>query len=115
MDAHTLALDLDKSPSESHVTIRRGDRSGTTISASITDHGSAASMSGATARLVAPGPGGPISVSATWSGGIATATVTDGDVPASWHTDNAYFELHHGGRTYSTSSFSLTVLDGGEQ
>lgn len=114
MNTFELSLDLDKRSTLQGITIRRGDSDGTTVRASIFDHGSVANLTGATAYLVIRLPDGEhyYRKAATVGTGIVTTTINEAEAASAvGSTKLAYFEISQGGSEYSTSSFAVRVLN----
>ena len=114
MNTFELSLDLDKRSTLQGITIRRGDSDGTTVRASIFDHGSVANLTGATAYLVIRLPDGEhyYRKAATVGTGIVTTTINEAEAASAvGSTKLAYFEISQGGSEYSTSSFAVKVLN----
>lgn len=112
MNVQTIALDLSKSGPGPCVAVGQGDASGTTIAAEIYDGGAPADLSGSTAYLVAllPDRKHYYRGSCTVSGSTASCTVDEEKLCAvAGYTDEAYFTVAKGGRTYSTQRFSIEI------
>lgn len=116
MNTFNLQLDLDKSTVVQVVTIRQGDTDGTTIAATVYDHGAAADLSGISSAYIEfalPDGEHYYRSTATVSGNVVTALV-DEDEAASvpGRACNAYFSLidSTNGIEYSTASFVVAVL-----
>lgn len=114
MNTYDLTLDLSKRGPFQSVPIRQGDKNGTTIRATITDHGNAVSTSGLTARFVMRLPDNEhyYRETATLSGSTATVTIDEAQAAsAAGRTDVAYFQLLQGTDVIaSTESFTVVVL-----
>lgn len=114
MNTFDLTLDLSKRGPFQSVPIRQGDKSGTTIRATITDHGVAVSTSGLTSRFVMRLPDNEhyYRETATLSGSTATVTIDEAQAAsAAGRTDVAYFQLLQGTDVIaSTESFTVIVL-----
>lgn len=114
MNTFDLTLDLSKRGLVQTVTIRQGDQNATTIVATITDHGEAASTSGMTARFCMRLPNGTeyYRKAATLSGNVATVTIDEAQAASVvGRTDTAYFQLLQGSTVVaSTESFTVIVL-----
>lgn len=114
MNTFDLTLDLSKRGPFQSVPIRQGDKSGTTIRATITDHGVAVSTSGLTSRFVMRLPDNEhyYRETATLSGSTATVTIDEAQAAsAAGRTDTAYFQLLQGTDVIaSTESFTVIVL-----
>lgn len=114
MNTFDLTLDLSKRGPFQSVPIRQGDKNGTIIRATITDHGVAVSMSGLTARFVMRLPDNEhyYRETATLSGSTATVTIDEAQAAsAAGRTDVAYFQLLQGTDVIaSTESFTVVVL-----
>lgn len=116
MNTFNLQLDLDKSTVVQVVTLRQGDIDGTTISATVYDHGELADLSGISSAYVEfalPDGTHYYRGSATVSGSVVTALVDESQaasVPG--RACNAYFSLIDAttGNEYSTASFVVAVL-----
>lgn len=114
MNTFNLTLDLNKSRASSPVRLRQGDKSGTTITALILDHGATADLTGMTAQLVMELPDGTqyYRKSASVSGNVVTVVVdesTAASVPG--RTANAYIQTLQGTTVKaSTGSFVVEVL-----
>lgn len=114
MNTFELSLDLDKHTTIQGITIRRGDSDGTTVRASILDHGSVANLTGATAYLVMRLPDGLhyYRKAATVGTGTVTTTINEAEAASAvGSTKLAYFQISQGGSEYSTSSFAVKVLN----
>ncbi len=114
MNTFDLTLDLSKRGPFQSVPIRQGDKNGTIIRATITDHGVAVSTSGLTARFVMRLPDNEhyYRETATLSGSTATVTIDEAQAAsAAGRTDVAYFQLLQGTDVIaSTESFTVIVL-----
>ena len=116
MNTFNLTLDLAKAKQRQQQTIfvRQGDQNGTTIVATITDHGAAAATSGMTARFQMRLPDGThyYRKSASLSGNVATVTLDEAQAASAvGRTDTAYFQLLQGSTVVaSTESFTVIVL-----
>lgn len=114
MNTFDITLDLSKRGVIQTVQIRQGDTNGTTIVATITDHGVAASTSGLTARFQMKLPDGThyYRKAATLSGNVATVTLDEAQAASVvGRTDTAYFQLLQGSTVVaSTESFTVIVL-----
>ena len=114
MNTFDLTLDLSKRGVIQTVQIRQGDTNGTTIAATITDHGVAVSTSGMTARFQMRLPNGTeyYRKAATLSGNTATVTIDEAQAASAvGRTDVAYFQLLQGSTVVaSTESFTFVVL-----
>lgn len=114
MNTFDLTLDLSKRGVIQTVPIRQGDTNGTTIVATITDHGVAASTSGLTARFQMRLPDGThyYRKAATLSGNVATVALDEAQAASAvGRTDTAYFQLLQGSTVVaSTESFTVIVL-----
>lgn len=116
MNTFNLTLDLAKAKQRQQQTIfvRQGDQNGTTIVATITDHGVAASTSGLTARFQMRLPDGThyYRKAASLSGNVATVTLDEAQAASAvGRTDTAYFQLLQGSTVVaSTESFTVIVL-----
>lgn len=116
MNTFNLALDLAKAKQRQQQTIfvRQGDQNGTTIVATITDHGVAASTSGMTARFQMRLPDGThyYRKAASLSGNVATVALDEAQAASAvGRTDVAYFQLLQGSTVVaSTESFTVIVL-----
>lgn len=112
-NTRTLELDISKEGTGDCIKVGQGDAGGTTINALIYDNGAEFALSGATVWLVVMLPNrrnyyrGQCSV----SGNTATITVDEAKlcgVPG--YTDEAYFTITTGGKTYSTERFAIEIL-----
>lgn len=116
MNEYALTLDLAKAKQRQQQTIfvRQGDKNATTIVATITDHGVAASTSGMTARFSMRLPNGTeyYRKAASLSGNTATVTIDETQAASAvGRTDVAYFQLLQGSTVVaSTESFTVVVL-----
>ena len=116
MNEYALTLDLAKAKQRQQQTIfvRQGDRNATTIVATITDHGVAASTAGMAARFAMRLPNGTeyYRKTATLSGNTATVTIDEAQAASAvGRTDVAYFQLLQGSTVVaSTESFTVIVL-----
>ena len=116
MNEYALTLDLAKAKQRQQQTIfvRQGDRNATTIVATVTDHGVAASTSGLTARFQMRLPDGThyYRKAASLSGNVATVTLDEAQAASAvGRTDVAYFQLLQGTTVVaSTESFTVVVL-----
>lgn len=114
MNTFNLTLDLSKRGVIQTVQIRQGDQNGTTIVATITDHGVAASTTGLTARFSMRLPDGThyYRKAASLSGNVATVTLDEAQAASAvGRTDVAYFQLLQGSTVVaSTESFTVIVL-----
>ena len=114
MNTFQLRLDLDKSTVIQVVTIRQGDTDGTTIVATIYDHGELADLSGmdgAELEFTLPDGTHYYRKAATIGGSTLTVLVDEtqaASVPG--RACNAYFSLTDGESEYSTASFIVQVL-----
>ena len=116
MNEYALTLDLAKAKQRQQQTIfvRQGDRNATTIVATVTDHGVAASTSGLTARFQMRLPDGThyYRKAASLSGNVATVTLDEAQAASAvGRTAVAYFQLLQGTTVVaSTESFTVVVL-----
>lgn len=116
MNTFKLALDLDKATRIQVVTIRQGDAEGTTITATVRDHGELADLSaitGAEVEFKLPDGEHYYRKAATIDASASTLTVlVDEEQAASvpGRACNAYFSLSDGTHEYSTASFVVVVL-----
>ena len=114
MNTFEIRLDLDKSTRVQVVTIRQGDVDGTTVSATVYDHGALADLSGISSAYIEfalPDGTHYYRGSASVSGSVVTALVDESQaasVPG--RACNAYFSLSDGTHEYSTASFVVAVL-----
>lgn len=114
MNTFNLRLDLDKSTVVQVVTLRQGDVDGTTVSATVYDHGELADLSGISSAYIEfalPDGTHYYRGGATVSGSVVTALVDEShaaSVPG--RACNAYFSLTSGANEYSTASFVVAVL-----
>ena len=113
MNTFNLRLDLDKAPTlPLWVTIRQGDKNGTTISASIYDHGTLLAGS-YNARIAFQLPDGEhyYRKDATFSSGVATVTIDETEAASVTGNTVGYFEILSGSTVIaSTASFGIHVL-----
>lgn len=113
MNTFNLRLDLDKAPTlPLWVTIRQGDMNGTTISASIYDHGTLLTGS-YNARIAFRLPDGEhyYRKDATFSSGVATVTIDETEAASVTGNTVGYFEILSGSTVIaSTASFGIHVL-----
>lgn len=116
MNEFTVRLDLAKGRARQQQTVfvRQGDKNATTIVATITDHGVAASTTGLTARFSMRLPDGThyYRKPASLSGNTATVTIDEAQAASVvGRTDVAYFQLLQGTDVIaSTESFTVIVL-----
>lgn len=116
MNEFTVRLDLAKGKARQQQTVfvRQGDKNATTIVATITDHGAAASTSGMTARFSMRLPNGTeyYRKAASLSGNVATVALDEAQAASvAGRTDVAYFQLLQGSTVVaSTESFTVVVL-----
>ena len=116
MNTFNLRLDLDKSTVVQVVTIRQGDADGTTIAATVYDHGALADLSGITSGAIEmklPDNEHYYRKAATVNGSTSTVSVVVDESEAAsvpGRACNAYFTLSDGTSEYSTASFVVTVL-----
>ena len=113
MNTQTIDLDIGKRGNGQCIRIGQGDSGGTTIKATIYDNGATVDLTGATAQFVVRLPDrihyyrGTASV----SGSTVSYVCDESKLAASpGFTDEAYFVLAIGGKTYSTERFSLDIL-----
>lgn len=116
MNEYTLALDLAKAKQRQQQTIflRQGDKNATTIVATITDHGVAASTSGMTARFQMRLPNGTeyYRKTATLSGNVATVALDEAQAASvAGRTDVAYFQLLQGSTVVAESAREADQTD----
>ena len=113
MNTFNIRLDLDKSPGiPERVTIRQGDKSGTTITASIYDHGSLLSGS-YSSRIAIALPDGEhyYRKNATFSSGVATVTIDETEAASIAGSSFGYFEILSGDTVIaSTANFLVVIL-----
>lgn len=113
MNTFNLRLDLDKAPTlPLWVTIRQGDKNGTTISASIYDHGTLLAGS-YNARIAFQLPDGEhyYRKDATFSSGVATVTIDETEAASVTGNTVGYFEILSGSTVIaSTANFGIHVL-----
>lgn len=113
MNTFNLRLDLDKAPTlPLWVTIRQGDKNGTTISASIYDHGTLLAGS-YSARIAFQLPDGEhyYRKDATFSSGVATVTIDETEAASVTGNTVGYFEILSGSTVIaSTANFGIHVL-----
>ena len=113
MNTQRINLDLAKRTGNQMITLAQGDKSGTTIVATIYDNGTKLAETGVTAAFLIQLPDREHYVrdSATYSGGVVTYVCDESKVAAvDGYTDNAYFELKKGSTIVSTERFSVAVL-----
>lgn len=113
MNVQTLDLDIGKRGNGQCIRIGQGDSGGTTITATIYDNGSAIDLTGTTVELVVRLPDRIhyYRAECTVSGSTATHVCDESKLAAvPGFTDEAYFVLVIGGKTYSTERFSLDIL-----
>lgn len=116
MNTFNLRLDLDKSSQIQVVTLRQGDVDGTTIAATVYDHGALTDLSGISSAYIEfalPDGTHYYRGAASVSGSVVTALVDESQaasVPG--RACNAYFSLVDAttGSEYSTASFAVAVL-----
>lgn len=113
MNTQTIDLDIGKRGNGQCIRIGQGDSGGTTIKATIYDNGATVDLTGATAQFVVRLPDrihyyrGTASV----SGSTVSYVCDESKLAASpGFTDEAYFVLAIGGKTYSTERFSLDIM-----
>lgn len=113
MNTFNLRLDLDKAPAlPLWVTIRQGDMNGTTISASIYDHGTLLAGS-YNARIAFQLPDGEhyYRKDATFSSGVATVTIDETEAASVTGNTVGYFEILQGSTVIaSTANFGVRIL-----
>lgn len=119
MNTFNLDLDLSKAGTPQVVIMRQADHLGTTIVATLYDHGEAFTQAGLTAEMVMTLPDKKhyYRNSATYSAGTVTHVV-DEVYACSAHgrTEDAYFELKDSsGKVYSTQPFTVIVLRSGTE
>lgn len=116
MNTFGLRLDLDKSTVIQVVTIRQGDTGGTTIAATIYDHGELADLSGITSGAIEmklPDNEHYYRKTATVDSSTSIVSVVVDESEAAsvpGRACNAYFTLSDGTHEYSTGSFGVYVL-----
>ena len=114
MNDYTLDLDLDKRYSNQHVIMRQSDHQGTTITATLYDHGERYTTAGLTAYFVMrlPSNAGYYRKEAAYNAGVVTHVVDEEYAcSVAGKTDVAYFELHQGTSVIaSTESISVIIL-----
>lgn len=109
MNTYSFGLDLHKDGYGAIVTMRRGDKLGTTITATLYDDGIPLTGTGFSAYLVMRLPdGSAYRQPATYSSGVVTHTVTE--LTAEGFTAIAYFELQKDGVIRSTEPFDVIIL-----
>lgn len=116
MNVFNIKLDLSKNEfaRTEMVTIRQGDVDGTTIAATVYDHGALADLSGISSAYIEfalPDGEHYYRGAATVDGSAVTATVDEtsaASVPG--RACNAYFTLSDGEHEYSTASFVVAIL-----
>lgn len=113
VNTQTLSLDISKQGVGDFVKVGQGDDGGTTIRALIYDNGSELTLTGCAVWLVVRLPNkrnyyrGQCSV----SGNAATITVDESKLcSVAGYTDEAYFTVTKGDRTYSTERFAIEML-----
>ena len=113
MNTFNIGLDLDKRPAVPEwVTIRQGDMNGTTIAASIYDHGTLLTGS-YDARVCFRLPDGEhyYRKDATFSAGVATVTIDEQEAASVIGNTFGYFEILSGSTVIaSTADFGVRVL-----
>ena len=116
MNVQRISLDLSKASGPAKVVrLGQGDRSGTTIVATVYDNGTLASVGSLSARFCMRLPGGRTYVrdSGCTTSGNSITYVVDETVCCSVHgvTNDAYFELLSGSTViYSTERFVVEVM-----
>lgn len=118
MNTFELTLDLEKDQGLPQlVTLRQGDKSGTTLVATIYDHGQLVSGS-YTARVSLRHPGAGDTYyreTATYSNGVATVTVDEQRAATVAGVTTGYFELLQGSTVKaSTADFIVRILPSAE-
>ena len=113
MNNRTIELDISKEGAGTFVRVAQGDDGGTTIKALIYDNGAELALSGAAVWLVVllPNKRNYYRGQCTVSGNAATITVDESklcSVPG--YTDEAYFTVTIGDKTYSTERFAIEIL-----
>ena len=113
LNTKELSLDLGKRTSNQHVIIAQGDTHGTTIIATVYDHGVKLQDAGLEAYFVMLLPDNEHYVrdAATYDAGVITYTVNEAYAAAvEGYTPTAYFELRDGITTVATTErFGVTV------
>lgn len=110
MNTQSIVLDLNKKFSASQtVYVGRGDRSGTTVQATVTEAGRPVSLGGIDVSLRLPLG----DVACTTSGSVATATLGESLVPDG--TSHACLVLDAGEHIYSTERFRIVTLEGSDE
>lgn len=113
MNVFEIALDVDKRDNKECVYLRQGDVNGTTIRASVRDHGKPIEGSGYTANfcMTLPDRKTYYLTEATYNSGTITVVVDESvaaAVPGA--TNNAYFEIYDGSELkYTTASFLVRI------
>ena len=113
MNTFSIRLDLDKAPDVPEwVTIRQADKNGTTIAATIYDHGT--QLAGSyDARVAFRLPDGEhyYRKAAAFSSGVATVTIDEQEAAAIIGTTTGYFEILSGSTVIaSTADFCIRIL-----
>lgn len=113
MNTFELSLDLDKSVgAKQWITLRQGDKRGTTLRATLYDHGVLVSGS-YTCRVSIrhPNRNTYYRETATYSNGVATVTIDETSAASVVGVTEGYFELLQGSAVIaSTESFGVRVL-----
>ena len=113
MNTFDLRLDLDKGLTPGQVVrIRQGDTDGTTIRATIYDHGTALSGTVTACSIVMKLPDGThyYRKGASWADGTATVTIDERQAASVvGRTVLAYFTVTVGTVQYSTGAFAVIV------
>ena len=113
MNTFELSLDLDKSVgAKQWITLRQGDKRGTTLQATLYDHGVLVSGS-YTCRVSIRHPNRDTYYreTATYSNGVATVTIDETSAASVVGVTEGYFELLQGSTLIaSTESFGVRVL-----
>jgi hypothetical protein len=113
MNTFDLRLDLDKGRTPGQVVrIRQGDTDGTTIRATIYDHGTALSGTVTACAIVMKLPDGThyYRKGASWADGTATVTIDERQAASVvGRTLLAYFTVTVGDSQYSTGAFAVVV------
>lgn len=112
MNDKRITLDLAKpdGPRQA-VRVRRGDRNGTALAATVLDSGLPADLGGATVALVAATPAGAVEVACDVADSVASCVLDEAGFPAG---ARAWLRVEVGGRAYSTEDFRIETVEGDE-
>ena len=115
MNTFDVSLDLDKGVTRQPqvVRIRQADHDGTTIHATIYDHGAplASTPSACSFAMRLPDGAHYYRKTATYSGGVASVTIDETQAASvAGRTVLAYFSVTFGTSVYSTGAFAVIVL-----